>query len=96
MSFADELGLNKKEQTGSAGLTEDERKLRNIELMKNMKIGKGDMDAKFKKLEKESKLKTKDELEDDYLFGVGAAIISQATNWEVVGPTRKAEIKYQH
>lgn len=96
VSFVDEDKLKSKPVGDTQNLTVDERKLRNIELMKSMKIGKGDIDAKFEKLEKQSKLKTKDELENDILFGIGGAMIAQATGWEKNGPVRKRDVKYEH
>lgn len=96
MSFVDEDRLKAKPVEPSQNLTAEERKLRNIELMKSMKIGKGDMDAKFDKLAKQAKLKTKEELEDELLFGIGGAMMAQATGWEKSGPARKKDTKYEH
>ena len=59
-------------------------------------MGKGDIDAKFEKLEKQSKLKTKQDLENEFLYGIGGAMMAQASGWQKSGPVRKCEAKYEH
>jgi ubiquitin C-terminal hydrolase len=41
-------------------------------------------------------LKTKDDIENDFLFGVGAAIIAQSSGWDTTAPARKRDKKYEH